>query len=215
MDYLLHTLHFILHIDQSLLTLVNQYGPLTYLILFLIIFCETGLVITPILPGDSLLFAAGAIAAHALNFNVHLLFLLLVVASILGNSLNYVIGRFFGQRLFQNKIINPMYYDKAYAFYEKFGGKTIVIARFIPIVRTFAPFVAGIANMRWQSFSFYNVIGAALWIGTLTYLGWFCGNIALVKNNFAAFILGLIALSFLPAIIEIFRQTRLKQHDQP
>lgn len=210
METLQHLLSFIVNIDTHLTTFINTYGAWTYVLLFLIIFCETGLVVTPFLPGDSLLFAAGAIAASPDNsLNVHTLFFLLVIASILGNGLNYLIGRFLGPKVFfstQSWFFNKKHLERAHAFYQRFGGKTIIIARFIPIIRTFAPFVAGVAYMRYRAFFFYNVISAVIWIGSLIYLSYWFGNIPLIRDNFSTVILTIIILSFLPPIIEITRR---------
>jgi membrane-associated protein len=204
-------INYIMHIDQHLLVFVTHYGAWVYALMFLIIFCETGLVITPILPGDSMLFAAGSIAASTANdkFNIQLLFVLLVMASILGNSLNYLIGRFFGPKIFSsssNRFFNKHYLQRAHAFYERFGGKTIIIARFIPIIRTFAPFVAGIAQMTYQRFSVFNVLGAFLWIGGLLYSGYFFSQIPGVKEHFSLVVLGIIIVSMVPVGIELLRQ---------
>lgn len=210
MELLHHFLNFILHLDDHLILFVSTYGLWTYLVLFLIIFCETGLVVTPFLPGDSLLFASGAISATSNNaLDVNVLFILLTTASILGNSLNYLIGRFLGPKVFfsqHSTLLNKKYLDKAHAFYKKYGGKTIIIARFIPIIRTFAPFVAGIGYMSYGKFFIYNAISAILWIGSLSYVGYLFGNIPLIKDNFSIVILGIIGVSLLPPIFEVFRQ---------
>ena len=198
---------FILHIDQHLTALSAQYGIWIYAILFLIIFCETGLVATPFLPGDSLLFAAGGIAAVG-GMNIHIMVLILLVAAILGDAVNFMIGKYFGAKLFSNpdsKIFRRAYLEKTHAFYEKHGGKTIIIARFVPIVRTFAPFVAGMGDMHYGRFIRYNIIGALAWVLLFSYLGYFFANIPLVKNNLG-FVLGaIIVISILPAVIEIVR----------
>lgn len=176
---------FILHIDQHLTALSAQYGMWIYAILFLIIFCETGLVATPFLPGDSLLFAAGGIAAVG-GMNIHIMVLILLVAAILGDAVNFMIGKYFGAKLFSNpdsKIFRRAYLEKTHVFYEKHGGKTIIIARFVPIVRTFAPFVAGMGDMHYGRFIRYNIIGAMAWVLLFSYLGYFFANIPLVKNN--------------------------------
>jgi membrane-associated protein len=202
----MQTLHFILniilHLDQHLATFVSFYGAWIYALLFLIIFCETGLVVTPFLPGDSLLFAAGTLAANS-SFNVHLLFLLLVIASVSGNTLNYVIGRWLGLKLFtsyQSRFFNRGYLDKAHAFYGIYGNKALIIARFIPIIRTFVPFVAGMGFMNFHKFTIYNVLGAVLWIGGLLYISYLFGNAPLVQEHFSSVILLIIAISLLPAI---------------
>ena len=196
---------FILNIDQHLQVLAADYGLWIYVILFLIIFCETGLVVTPLLPGDSLLFAAGGLAAIG-EMNVHLM-----VAAILGDATNFFIGKYFGYRLFANpdsKIFRRSYLEKTHAFYTKHGGKTIILARFVPIVRTFAPFVAGMSNMNYSQFSRYNVIGALLWVPIFSYLGYFFANIPIVRDNLSLVLIVIILLSVLPGIIEIVRHRR-------
>lgn len=201
---------FILHIDQHLQVLANDYGLWIYAILFLIIFCETGLVVTPLLPGDSLLFAAGGLAAIG-EMNVHLMVLLLVIAAILGDAVNFHIGKYFGHRLFANpnsKIFRRVYLEKTHIFYQKHGGKTIILARFVPIVRTFAPFVAGMSKMHYVHFYRFNVIGALLWVPIFSYLGYFFANIPVVKNNLSLVLVAIIILSLLPGLIEIIRHRR-------
>ena len=198
---------FILHIDQHLTALSAQYGMWIYAILFLIIFCETGLVATPFLPGDSLLFAAGGIAAVG-GMNIHIMVLILLIAAILGDAVNFMIGKYFGAKLFSNpdsKIFRRAYLEKTHAFYEKHGGKTIIIARFVPIVRTFAPFVAGMGDMHYGRFIRYNLIGALAWVLLFSYLGYFFANIPLVKNNLGLVLGAIIVISILPAVIEIVR----------
>ena len=201
---------FILHIDQHLAALSAEYGVWIYAILFLIIFCETGLVVTPFLPGDSLLCAAGCIAALG-YMNIHLMVALLLAAAILGDAVNFAIGKYFGARLFANpdsKIFRRAYLDKTHAFYEKHGGKTIIIARFVPIVRTFAPFVAGMGNMHYGRFIRYNIIGAILWVVLFSYAGYFFANIPLVKNNLALVLAAIIVISVLPGVVEVVRARR-------
>ena len=197
-------LQYILHIDVYLLAIVSQYGALTYALLFAVIFCETGLVVTPFLPGESLLFAAGSIAASENSpLNIQLLFLLLVLASLLGNQLNYLIGRIVGPKVFSAKtswLLNKKHLEEAHQFYEKHGGKTIILARYIPIIRTFAPFVAGIGYMGWKEFSLYNITSAVLWIGSLLGAGYFLGTLPFVKDNFTLVIYGIIAVSLLPPV---------------
>ena len=214
MELIHQFLHFILHLDEYLVTFVTMYGVWTYGILFLIIFCETGLVVTPFLPGDSLLFAAGALAAHSQDaLNVHVLFILLVTASILGNTVNYMIGKFLGPKVFHSSnswLLNKKYLEKAHRFYETYGGKTIIIARFIPIIRTFAPFVAGIGYMRTRQFLIYNAAGAVLWIGSLLYVSYLFGNLPFVKDHFSTIILAIIVISLLPPFIEIMKRTYCK-----
>ncbi|MBM3372544.1 MAG: DedA family protein, partial [Betaproteobacteria bacterium] len=201
---------FFVNLDEHLQALVVAYGPWIYLILFLIVFCETGLVVTPFLPGDSLLFVAGAIAAAG-GMNVHLLVVLLIIAAILGDAVNYAFGRYVGPRVFsqqQSRWLNPKHLQRAHAFYEKHGGKTIIIARFVPIVRTYAPFVAGAASMTYSKFAFYNVSGAILWVVSLAYAGYFFGNLPLIKDNLSLVIIGIIILSIMPGVVEILRHRR-------
>ena len=198
---------FILHIDQHLLALSAQYGIWIYAILFTIVFCETGLIVTPFLPGDSLLFAAGGIAALG-GMDIHLMVMLLFAAAILGDALNFTVGKYFGGRLFANsdsKIFRREYLDKTHHFYEKHGGKTIIIARFVPIVRTFAPFVAGMGKMHYAKFIRYNIIGGFLWVILFSYAGYFFANFPVVKNNLGLVMGGIIIVSILPGIIEITR----------
>lgn len=181
MDLIYFLIDFILHIDVHLAELVAEYGVWVYAILFLILFCETGLVVTPFLPGDSLLFVAGALASLETNdLNVHMMVVLMLIAAIVGDAVNYTIGRLFGDKLFSNpdsKIFRRSYLDKTHQFYEKHGGKTIILARFVPIVRTFAPFVAGMGHMSYRHFAAYNVIGALLWVLLFTYAGYFFGTL--------------------------------------
>jgi len=209
MEIITFLLDFILHIDVHLAQLVANYGPWVYLILFLIVFCETGLVVTPFLPGDSLLFVAGALAAMG-EMNVHLLVALLIVAAILGDGCNYTIGRRIGLRLFTRfpRLLKQEYLDKTHAFYEKHGGKTIIFARFVPIVRTFAPFVAGVGRMEYRQFLSYNVIGGVVWVLSFSYAGYFFGNLPFVRKNLEFLIFGIIIVSMLPGIIEVIRHKR-------
>ena len=196
---------FILHIDQHLIELTQTYGLWIYAILFLIVFCETGLVVTPFLPGDSLLFAAGAVAALD-GMNVHMAAALLLAAAVIGDAANFAIGKYFGEKLFakpDSRVFKREYLDKTHAFYEKYGGKTIILARFVPIVRTFAPFVAGMGDMHYGRFIRYNIIGALMWVGLLTYAGYFFGELPVVKNNFGLVVIGIIAVSVLPMVVEI------------
>lgn len=197
-------LSLVIHVDQHLFALVAEYGTLLYLILFLVVFCETGLVVTPFLPGDSLLFAAGTVAgAGHLNYGITLIVLL--AAAIIGDAVNYNIGRYMGPTIFsrETRWLNKNHLLKAHAFYEKHGGKAIILARFVPIVRTFAPFVAGIALMHPAKFLFFNITGALLWVLGLVSAGYFLGNIPIVKNNFALVIYGIIIVSVLPVVWEI------------
>jgi membrane-associated protein len=200
----------VLHLDQHLQALVASHGAWIYLILFLIIFCETGLVVTPFLPGDSLLFVAGTVAAAG-GMDIHLLVLLLIIAAILGDAVNYGVGHYIGPRMFSHgdsRWLNPKHLQRAHDFYEKYGGKTIIIARCVPIVRTYAPFVAGAASMTYSRFALYNVSGAVLWVVSLGYAGYFFGNLPIIKNNLTLVILGIIFLSILPGIIEILRHRK-------
>ena len=210
MEFFSFIIDFILHIDQHLTELAAQYGAWIYGILFLIIFCETGLVVMPLLPGDSLLFAAGSIAAIG-EMNIHLMVVLLIIAAILGDAVNFMIGKFFGEKLFANpnsKIFKQSHLQKTQQFYAKHGGKTIILARFIPIVRTFAPFVAGMGHMTYHHFLAYNVIGGVLWVTIFSYLGYFFGNLPIVKDNLSLVLIAIIVLSILPGIIEIIRHKR-------
>ena len=196
---------FVLHIDQHLIELTQTYGLWIYAILFLIVFCETGLVVTPFLPGDSLLFAAGAVAALG-GMNVHIAAALLLAAAVIGDAVNFAIGKYFGEKLFakpDSRVFKREYLDKTHAFYEKYGGKTIILARFVPIVRTFAPFVAGMGDMHYGRFIRYNIIGALMWVGLLTYAGYFFGELPVVKNNFGLVVIGIIVVSVLPMVVEI------------
>lgn len=210
MDVLSGFLDLLLHLDQHLRVLAQNYGAWIYGLLFLIIFLETGVVVTPFLPGDSLLFVAGTVAAAG-ALNVHLLVVLLIVAAIAGDSLNYAIGRYLGPRVFRfddSRFFKRAYIDRTHAFFERHGGKSIIIARFVPIIRTYAPFVAGIGAMHYRRFLLFNVTGAILWVVLLTYAGFFFGNLPLVKNNLTAVILGIIVLSILPAVFEFWRAKR-------
>ncbi len=200
----------ILHLDVRLVELVSRYGLFTYGILFLIVFAETGLVIAPFLPGDSLLFAAGAIASlGSLHFGFTVL--LLIVAAILGDTVNYWVGHFLGRKIVDNPnitFINQEHIDKTEQFYKKYGAKTIVFARFVPIIRTFAPFVAGVGSMHYATFIFYNVIGGVIWVALFTSLGFFFGNISFIKDNFHYAIFAIIGLSLVPVIYEYIQHKR-------
>ncbi|MBI4399092.1 MAG: DedA family protein [Candidatus Omnitrophica bacterium] len=207
MEILSTGIDFFLHLDKHLAEIIQQYGAWTYVILFLIIFCETGLVVTPILPGDSLLFAAGALAAVG-GLNPVMLFMMLTLAAVLGDSVNYGIGHFAGPKVFheeKSRFFRKEYLDRTHAFYEKHGGKTIIIARFIPIIRTFAPFVAGVGAMTYPKFFAYNVAGGMSWIAVFVFGGFYFGNLPAVKHNFAGVIAGIIFVSILPGIIEFAR----------
>jgi membrane-associated protein len=211
-ELLLYGWDLVVHLDSHLATLLQQYGGWIYLLLFAIIFCETGLVVTPFLPGDSLLFVAGALAATG-GIDVYLLAVLLVAAAVLGNTVNYAVGRYLGPRVFHwehSRLFNRKALTRAHAFYEKHGGRTIVITRFIPILRTFAPFVAGVGSMTYARFTVYNVAGALLWVLALLYSGYWFGNVPLVKQNLSWVILGIIALSLAPIAIEYLRHRLAK-----
>lgn len=202
---------FILHIDQYLVQFVNDYGMWVYFILFMIIFVETGVVVMPFLPGDSLLFAAGMLAAQPNDLNVILLIILLLIAAILGDSLNYSIGKRFGMgitkfKLFGKQMVKEEHIEKTHSFYEKYGSKTIVIARFVPIVRTLAPFVGGIGKMNYGTFLTYNVVGAILWVVGITLAGFFLGNIPIIRDNFSKVVLLIIFLSIVPIIYEVLKE---------
>lgn len=214
MEFIKSIIDFILHIDHHLVEIVSDYKTWTYLILFLIIFAETGLVVTPFLPGDSLLFAAGAIIAKPdTGLNIFFMFLLLCVAAILGDLVNYHVGNYIGPRAFSGKykLLKVEYLNKTQAFYNKHGGKTIIYARFIPIIRTFAPFVAGVGTMSYGKFASFNVIGGITWVGSFLFLGYFFGGIPVIKNNFTYVIFGIIFVSILPPIIEVIRSRTKSQ----
>ena len=200
MEYIQFIIDFILHIDEHLFEFTSNYGLLTYALLFGIIFCETGLVVCPILPGDSLIFAAGALAGAGL-LNPFLLFIIMFIAAVLGDTANYHIGKNFGDAIIRRNYIKKAHLDKTHAFFEKHGGKTIVYARFVPIVRTLAPFVAGISKMSYGYFIKYNFFGGFLWTFLFIALGYFFGNIDFVKNNFSIVIMAIIFISLLPPII--------------
>jgi membrane-associated protein len=212
MSFIRDALQYILHLDVHLAALVSQYGTWTYAILFLIIFCETGLVVTPILPGDSLLFATGALAAVS-DLNIVVLFVLLSIAAIVGDAVNYYVGKTVGEKLFDGRIryLKREYLDRTHAFYEKYGGKTIVIARFVPIVRTFAPFVAGMGSMSYAKFATYNIAGGILWIGSLLLAGYLFGNVPIVKENFGLVVIAIILVSVMPAAWEFVKGWRVKR----
>jgi len=210
MEFLKPFVDFVLHLDVHLTDLVNQYGFLTYGILFFILFAETGLVLFPFLPGDSLLFTAGAIAALG-SLHIVPILVLLIGAAILGDTVNYWIGHFFGQKIVDNpriKFINQEHIDKTQQFYKKYGGKAIILARFVPIVRTFAPFVAGVGTMDYKKFIIYNVAGGVLWVGLFTFAGYFFGNIPFIKENFHYVVILIIVISVVPMIYEYIQHKR-------
>ncbi len=202
---------FILHLDTHLSVIIQNFGSWTYGILFLIVFAETGLVATPFLPGDSLLFAAGAFAAIG-SLNVFLLFIALTAAAVLGDAVNYSIGKFLGAEAFKKYpgIFKKEYIDKTHKFYEKYGNKTIVLARFVPIVRTFAPFIAGVGIMKYSRFLRYNLLGGIMWVALFVFGGYYFGNMPLVKENFSIVIIIIILLSFMPIIWEFWKHKRQK-----
>jgi membrane-associated protein len=209
MELLKQLVDVFLHLDTHLSQVIAEYGTWTYLILFAIIFCETGLVVTPFLPGDSLLFAAGTFAALG-ALDVRLLIPLLIAAAIIGDTINYWIGAYIGPRAFEGNLrfLKKEHLDRTRAFYERHGGKTIILARFVPIVRTFAPFVAGVGTMSYARFITYNVAGAVLWVGLLVLAGFFFGNIPMVRENFTMVILAIIAISVMPIAFEAVRGRR-------
>lgn len=198
---------FLLHFDDALTSIINLFGPFTYVLLFVVIFAETGLVIIPFLPGDSLLFAVGTLAGG--NYlNILIAYVILLIAAILGDTVNYWIGHHLGARVFtkdNSRFFNKAYLVKTDEFYKKHGGKTIILARFIPIVRTFAPFVAGVGKMHYGTFLFYNVAGGFIWVTSLTFAGYFFGQMPLIKDNFEFAVIGIVLISILPVIIEIIK----------
>jgi len=216
MELIRKFIDFVLHLDRHLDQLVQDYGPWTYAFLFLIVFCETGLVVTPFLPGDSLLFAVGALAARPDSLDLVLVGVLLSGAGILGDTVNYWIGKRLGPPVFEGKFrfLKREHLLKTQAFYERHGGKTIIIARFVPIIRTFAPFVAGVGTMNYTRFLSYNVIGGLAWVWSFLVLGYFFGNLPVVKKNFTLVIAGIIVVSMLPGVIEYLRHRR-KPADPP
>jgi membrane-associated protein len=217
MEFLKHLLDFVLHLDTHLSPIIQEYGAWTYLLLFAIVFCETGLVVTPFLPGDSLLFAAGAFAATG-ALSIWVLIAVLILAAVLGDTVNYWVGHFLGHRLLNARrvrVIKPEHLAYTHEFYEKYGGKTIIIARFVPIVRTFAPFVAGLGSMSYGRFMSYNVLGGVGWVVLCTVAGHLFGNLPVVKNNFSLVVLMIIVLSLLPGIWEVWRARRAGRRRSP
>ena len=212
MEFTRHAIDVVLHLDRYMNEWIILFGPGIYVLLFLIIFAETGLVVTPFLPGDSLLFALGALTATENAYlNLPLLCVVLIVAAILGDAVNYSIGKYFGERLFKNpqsRIFRREYLDRTHRFYERHGGKTIVLARFVPIVRTFAPFVAGMGRMTYSQFAFYNVVGALVWVLSITIAGAIFGNLPMVKQNFHIVVLAIIVISVLPVVVEMWKARR-------
>jgi membrane-associated protein len=210
MELLRQIIDLFLHLDKHLNGVIQDYQMWTYAILFVIVFCETGLVVTPFLPGDSLLFAAGALAASGPPLEVRWLLLTLIVAAVLGDTVNYWIGHLFGERLAQRfpRVVKPEYLARTHKFYEKYGGETIILCRFVPIVRTFAPFVAGVGTMSYRKFFAYNVLGGILWVVMFIYAGYWFGGLKFVKENFGLVELGIIVISVLPMVIEFVRFRR-------
>ncbi len=207
MDFLASFLDLLVHLDKHLLWLAQSSGGWVYLVLFLIVFCETGLVVTPFLPGDSLLFVAGTLAGAG-AMNAHLLVVVLTLAAVIGDSLNYAVGRWLGTRVFRyedSPLFKKAYLERTHRYFERFGGRTIIIARFVPIVRTYAPFVAGIGAMDYRRFLFFNVSGAVLWVALITYCGYLFGNVPLVQNNLTLVVFAIILVSISPGIIEVVR----------
>jgi membrane-associated protein len=213
MDILKAVLDFIIHIDKHLVQITSQYQGWTYLILFAIIFAETGFVVTPFLPGDSLLFATGALVAGGQSgLNIYLLALLLIVAAVAGNTVNYLLGSYFGEVVFKpdNKILKLEYYLKTKAFFDKHGGKAVIFSRFMPIIRTVAPFVAGVGHMPFGRYSLYNIVGGVTWIIVFLFAGYLLGNIPFFKEHFSLIGIGIIVLSIIPAIIAAFKGGKKK-----
>jgi membrane-associated protein len=208
MEFLQQALDIFLHVDEYLHQIVTQMGVWTYVLLFIVIFCETGLVVTPFLPGDSLLFAAGAVAAIVPELNIWILLVVLSAAAILGDTVNYWIGHWVGPHAFSGKVrfLKKEHLDRTHAFYEKHGGKTIILARFVPIVRTFAPFVAGIGAMTYSKFFVYNVVGGVIWVLLFTLLGYFFGNLPFVQKNFEFVVIAIIAISLVPMAWEFLAE---------
>lgn len=210
MEYLAQVVDLLLHLDQHLTVFLQQHGAWVYVLLFMIVFAETGLVVTPFLPGDSLLFVAGTLAAAG-GMDIRLLIVLLTIAAIAGDTVNYWFGNYVGPRVFtseNSRFLNRQHLERTHAFYERHGGKTIVIARFVPIIRTFAPFVAGVGKMPYPRFLAYNVFGGILWVVSLTLAGYYFGNLPFVKNNLTLVILGIIVVSIMPGVVEYLRQRR-------
>jgi len=217
MELIIYIADFFIHLDRHLGVIIQSFGSWTYFIFFLVIFCETGLVITPFLPGDSLLFTLGTFAALGL-LQIESLLILLSIAAVAGNTVNYAIGQFVGPKVFHKenvRFLNKEYLDRTHKFYEKHGGKTIVIARFIPIIRTFAPFVAGIGKMTYTRFTVYNILGSIAWVTIFIVGGYYFGNLPVVKRNFTLVIFAIIIISVLPIVFEYFRHQRRSSREGP
>jgi len=215
MDLIVHFFNFIMHLDKNLAILVNNFGVWTYVILFLVIFCETGLVVTPFLPGDSMIFVVGALAAGG-QLHLVTMLIVLIAAAILGDTVNYHIGKFIGPKVFQQenvRFLKKEYLIRTHEFYEKYGGKTIIIARFIPVIRTFAPFIAGMGSMSYWRFISYNIVGGATWVALFLTAGYLFGNIPLVEKNFSFVIFGIIFLSLIPGVVTFIKAKREKKPD--
>lgn len=213
MEYIQLFIDYILHMDKHLADVIAYFGNWTYVLFFMIVFCETGLVVTPFLPGDSLLFAAGTFAAIG-SLNVAWLFVLLTVAAIVGDTVNYWVGYYLGPKVFHSdsKLLNRKHLERTHQFYEKHGGKTIILARFIPIIRTFAPFVAGIGSMSYWKFISYNVVGGVVWVAMFVFGGYYFGNLPMIKKNFTLVIMAIIVISVLPAVFEFMRHKLKSQN---
>jgi membrane-associated protein len=216
MDLIIYFVDFFIHLDKYLPEFIQSFGIWAYVIIFLVIFCETGLVVTPVLPGDSLLFALGAFAAQG-ALNIEILLILLCIAAVAGDTVNYFIGNFLGPKVFHyqdSRFFKKEYLIRTHQFYEKHGGKTIIIARFIPIIRTFAPFVAGIGTMKYARFIAYNVIGGISWICLFLLAGYFFGGIPAVKRNFTLVIMAIVIISVMPGVFEYWRQKRISAREK-
>ena len=212
MEFISKVIDFVLHLDKHLSDLIQTYGLWTYLVLFVVIFCETGLVVTPFLPGDSLIFAAGTFAARG-DLKVGWLFLIVAAAAVIGDTVNYWIGKIVGPKIFhkeKTRLFKKEYLDRTHEFYEKYGAETIIIARFVPIIRTFAPFVAGIGRMTYLKFLSYNVIGGVGWVAIFAFGGYFFGNIPFIKKNFSIVIIAIILISLVPAVVEFLKHRKKK-----
>jgi membrane-associated protein len=217
MEFIANLIEYVLHLDKHLNSIIQVWGLWCYLIFFIVIFCETGLVVTPFLPGDSLLFALGTLSVPPANsLHIGWLFILLSAAAVLGDSANYTIGKYLGEMILRHQgkwFLKKEHIDCTHQFYEKYGAKTIVLARFVPIVRTFAPFIAGVGEMTYLKFFSYNVVGGILWVTLFVFGGYFFGNIPIIKRNFTFVIFAIIIISIMPAVIEVIRQKRLSKNE--